>query len=77
MHGLGNLVVLGLYLGSWLLRYGDPQQPPGTAIAPAFAGGGLALVTAWLGGELVDRRAVGVDDDAGLNAPSSLRQHRS
>jgi hypothetical protein len=32
----------------------------------------LAAVTGWLGGELVDRLSVGVDDGAHLNAPSSL-----
>jgi hypothetical protein len=32
-------------------------------------------VTAWLGGELVDRLGVGVDPGAHLNAPNS-RTHR-
>ena len=32
----------------------------------------VALGTGWLGGELVDRLGVGVDDGANLNAPSSL-----
>jgi hypothetical protein len=32
----------------------------------------LALFTGWLGGELVDRLGVGVDEGANLNAPSSL-----
>jgi len=32
----------------------------------------LALVTGWLGGELVTRLTVGVDDGANLDAPSSL-----
>jgi hypothetical protein len=32
----------------------------------------VGLVAAWLGGELVERLSVGVADDAGLNAPSSL-----
>jgi len=31
-----------------------------------------ALVTGWLGGELVDRLGVGVDPGANLDAPSSL-----
>ena len=35
-------------------------------------GGLVALVTAWLGGELVYRLRVGVDDDAGLDASNSL-----
>ena len=38
----------------------------------------LALVGGWLGGELVERLSVGVDDGAGLDAPSSLsRQART
>ena len=37
---------------------------------------GLALVTGWLGGERVDRLAVGVDEGAHLDAPSSLRTRR-
>jgi hypothetical protein len=32
----------------------------------------LGAVTGWLGGELVDRLGVGVDDGAHLDAPSSL-----
>jgi uncharacterized membrane protein len=42
------------------------------AIVFAIAGAVLATVTGWLGGELVDRLAVGVDDGAHLDAPSSL-----
>jgi uncharacterized membrane protein len=38
----------------------------------ALVGGGLILLTSWLGGELVDRLGVGVDDGANLDAPSSL-----
>jgi hypothetical protein len=47
------------------------------ALALSFVGGGLALFTGWLGGELVDRLAVGVDDGAHVNAPSSLRRRRA
>jgi hypothetical protein len=32
----------------------------------------LGATAGWLGGELVDRMAVGVDDGAHLNSPSSL-----
>jgi hypothetical protein len=32
----------------------------------------LGAVAGWLGGELVDRLGVGVDDGAHLDAPSSL-----
>jgi len=38
----------------------------------SFAAAGLTGVTGWLGGELVDRLGVGIDDGAHLNAPSSL-----
>jgi uncharacterized membrane protein len=46
------------------------------ALAASFAGFGLALVTGWLGGELVDRLAIGVNDGAHVDAPSSLTTRR-
>lgn len=72
MHGGGNLILVVLFAASWLLRAEPPAAVPGLALALSFAGVGLALVTAWLGGELVVRHAVGIHDDAGLNAESSL-----
>ncbi|MGH2542727.1 MAG: DUF2231 domain-containing protein [Ardenticatenaceae bacterium] len=72
-HGLGNVVVVVLFAASWLLRRGDPAYlPTGMSFVLALLGGGLGLVTSWLGGELVDRLGVGVDTGANLNAPSSL-----
>jgi uncharacterized membrane protein len=59
-------------VGSWWLRRGQPASPPATAYLLSFVGIAIALVTAWLGGELVDRLGVGVDDGAHLDAPSSL-----
>ena len=41
-----------------------------TALVMSFVGFGVA---GWLGGELVDRLSVGVDDGANLNAPNSLK----
>lgn len=73
LHGIGNVIVTGLFAVSWLLRYDVPTSPGTLAIVLSVAGVGLALVTGWLGGELVDRLGVGVDDDAHLDAPSSLR----
>ena len=71
-HGLGNVLVLLLFLASWLFR-ADPLAAPGAlAIVLSLAGGGLSMVTGWLGGELVGRLGVGVDDGAHLDAPSSL-----
>ncbi|MED5622275.1 DUF2231 domain-containing protein [Ideonella sp. BN130291] len=72
-HGLGNVVVLLLFIGSWFLRRPAPEAPGMLAHSLAFLGAGLSLFTAWLGGELVDRLGVGVYDDAGLDAPNSLR----
>jgi uncharacterized membrane protein len=72
IHGIGNVIVVLLYAGSWLIRRDDPRSPEALAYALAFLGGGLAMFTGWLGGELVDRLGVGVDEGAHLNAPSSL-----
>jgi uncharacterized membrane protein len=72
LHGIGNVVVVALFASSWLLRRGAPDAPGGAAIVLSVLAVLLALVTGWLGGELVDRLAVGVDDGAHLDAPSSL-----
>ena len=72
LHGIGNVVVVVLFLVSWLLRRGDPRAPGALALVLSFAGFGLALITGWLGGELIDRLAIGVDEGAHANAPSSL-----
>ena len=45
---------------------------PEAALVLSFAAILLALVTGWLGGELVQRLGVGVDEGANLNAPSSF-----
>ena len=76
IHGAGNLVVVALYALSWLMRTGAAAAPEVPALTLAFLGGAIAMVTGWLGGELVDRLAVGVDDGANLNAPSSLSRTR-
>jgi uncharacterized membrane protein len=76
MHGAGNLAVLVLYAMSWAQRGIDPRAPEMIAFLFSFVGGALALVTGWLGGELVDRLAIGVDDGAHVDAPSSLKTRR-
>ena len=72
IHGVGNVILLGLFTLSWVLRRQNPEAPPTDAIVAGLAGMLLAAVTGWLGGELVDRLGVGVDDGAHLDAPSSL-----
>ena len=74
MHGGGNAIVLVLFLVSAVLRNDLPSAPPAVAYVCSFVGAGLALVTAWLGGELVDRLGIGVSEGAHVDAPSSLRQ---
>jgi uncharacterized membrane protein len=76
VHGLGNVLVVALFALSWLMRSDAPRMPETTALALSFGGGFLALYTGWLGGELVDRLAVGVDDGAHVDAPSSLSRRR-
>jgi uncharacterized membrane protein len=74
MHGAGNVVVLLLFAASCYLRYGEHvhHSPSTLALIMSFAGFALAGLTAWLGGELVDRLGVGVDNGAHLDAPNSL-----
>jgi uncharacterized membrane protein len=72
-HGVGNVVVVALFAVSWLLRRGQADyQPDGLAFWLGVVAVLLALGTAWLGGELVERLGVGVDEGANLDAPSSL-----
>lgn len=76
-HGVGNVVVVVLFIVSWLLRMnartgGAEYAPNGLPLILEIVGLVLALVTSWLGGELVERLGVGVDHGAHLDAPSSL-----
>lgn len=71
-HGVGNVVVVGIFAVSWLLRMDEPREPGLVPVLLAVVAVALAALTGWLGGELVDRLGVGVDDGAHLNAPSSL-----
>jgi uncharacterized membrane protein len=76
MHGGGNVLVILLFAASWWIRRDSPADPGTLAIALAAVGAALGGVTGWLGGELVDRLGVGVDDGANLDAPSSLTEDR-
>jgi uncharacterized membrane protein len=71
-HGVLNVVVVGLFLFSWAIRYGDPAEARAPAVVLSALAVAVALVSGWLGGELVDRLGVGVDDGAHLDSPSSL-----
>ena len=72
VHGIGNVIVVALFATSWFIRRGheiDPGMLPIALSAIATVG---AVITGWLGGELVDRLSVGVDEGANVDAPSSL-----
>jgi uncharacterized membrane protein len=71
-HGLGNVVVLGFFILSWINRREAPQTPQAAALILSLLGVGLSVITGWLGGELVDRLGVGIDKGANLNAPNSM-----
>jgi uncharacterized membrane protein len=68
-HALGNAALIGTFATSrWLRSRGDKRR------AHWLSGAGLLLsvVTAWLGGELVNRHGIGVHRHMGLDAPNSL-----
>ena len=72
-HGVGNVVVVVLFAASWMLRRPAVGHAPSTLATVLIVGGiVLGAVTGWMGGELVDRLGVGVDEGAHLDAPSSL-----
>jgi uncharacterized membrane protein len=72
IHGAGNVVVVLFFAASFYLRWQNLVNVSPLAYVCSFLGFCIALVTGWLGGELVDRLGVGVDDGANLDAPSSL-----
>ena len=73
MHAASNVVMLTLFTLSWLDRFATSDHLP-RAQNLMIEGGAIALamLAGWLGGELVDRLGVGVDEGANLNAPNSL-----
>lgn len=72
VHGLGNVVVVGLFAVSWLLRVDEPGHvATALALTLALVAAAVAGLTGWLGGELVGRMGVGVAADAHLDAPAS------
>jgi uncharacterized membrane protein len=62
-----------LFAAAWIARSAFPDYAPTTLVlAVELSAIALALLAGWLGGELVDRLGVGVDEGANLNAPNSL-----
>lgn len=73
LHGGLNVLVVGAFALVWLQRRGADSIAPTGGLFLIEAGAlALGSVGGWLGGELVNRLGVGVDDGAHLDAPSSL-----
>lgn len=75
LHALSNTAALIAFAVSWYIRYrGEINDPSSIAIILAIIGALIATVGGWLGGELVYRLRVGVDENSHLNAPNSLTE---
>ena len=73
VHGVGNVIVVLLFILSLASRWGAPAYLPNVLpMVLGLIGAVIALFTAWLGGELVYRLRVAVDNDANLNASNSI-----
>lgn len=69
-HAIGNSVALSCFSLSWLLR----KNPRRVALPMTLSviGAAFSAISGWLGGELIERLGVGVDDNANLDAPNSI-----
>ena len=76
LHGAINVVVVALFAASWLIRRGEPtfHAPSTEALILSCVAVALVMVSGWLGGELVERLGIGVAENAGPDAPSSLER---
>jgi uncharacterized membrane protein len=73
LHGGSNVVVVLIFAFVWLMRGDLPDAAPSANLfLLEVVALSLGSVAGWLGGELVDRLGVGVDDGAHPDAPSSL-----
>lgn len=77
VHGLGNALILALFIVSWLLRLNAPDNPSILAYILSFLGAALVGLTGWLGGELTGRYGVGIEEGANVNAYGPLLPSRS
>jgi uncharacterized membrane protein len=67
------VLMIVLFAVNWFLRTGaQGNMPTSFAFILELLAAVIAFGTAWLGGELVARLAIGVDDGAGLDAPAKL-----
>ena len=79
LHMILNLIIVALFAGSLVLRAGggrDYVEAGLMSMLPGWIAVGMAVVSGWLGGELVERMGIGVYDGAHPDAPSSLGGRR-
>ena len=77
IHGVGNMMAVVLFAAVWVMRRDETLTVlPTSLLSIELAAFAMLAVGGWLGGELVDRLGVGVDDGANVNAPNSLRVRR-
>jgi uncharacterized membrane protein len=61
---LGNLLVVALFLVSWMIRGSSLEEPSNTALMLSAVGIIIGMITGWLDGELVDSLATWTDSVA-------------
>ena len=79
-HMLLNVTVLVLFAISLFARHGAPGgygEAGFLRMLPGWIGVALAVISAWLGGELVETLGIAVHEGANPNAPSSLRSRHA
>jgi uncharacterized membrane protein len=75
LHMILNLLIVALFAVSLVLRAGGDRDYIAAgmmAMLPGWVALGMAVVSGWLGGELVERMGIGVHEGAHPDAPSSL-----
>jgi uncharacterized membrane protein len=77
LHALSNVIaILGFAVVFWM-RYSSGRLATTTGLFTIeVAALVMGAIGGWLGGELVDRLGVGVDNGANLNAPNSISGQR-
>ena len=79
-HMLLNVTILVLFAISLFARNGAPDGYPHAGflrMLPGWIGVVLAVISAWLGGELVETLGIAVHEGANPDAPSSLRSRHT
>jgi uncharacterized membrane protein len=79
-HMVINLIVVGLFIvsliGRWYAPGGYDHAGAGSMIF-GWVAVGLAVVSAWMGGELVETLGISVREDANVDAPPSIGHHHA